>query len=120
MLQGKQASLIHNGGAYGDGPTESGVGVEPEQRAQLESVASSRSLPSGLVNRVRIVLLSAAGKMNYATHKHPRVKRWLSARHRFHVHQRNPSPLPRGGRLSLDGDKAVSCNRASQRLPASQ
>src|SRR5260370_35677453 len=36
----------------------------PEQRAQLESMASSRSLPSGLVTRVRIVLLSAAGKMN--------------------------------------------------------
>src|SRR5260370_24057513 len=36
----------------------------PEQRAQLESMASSRSLPAGLVTRVRIVLLSAAGKMN--------------------------------------------------------
>jgi hypothetical protein len=34
------------------------------QRAQLESMASSRSLPAGLVTRVRIVLLSAAGKMN--------------------------------------------------------
>src|SRR5437660_1325129 len=29
VLQGKQASLMHNGGAYGDGTTESGVGVEP-------------------------------------------------------------------------------------------
>src|SRR5882724_9618978 len=38
--------------------------LSPEQRAQLESMASSRSLPSGLVTRVRIVLLSAAGKMN--------------------------------------------------------
>src|SRR5258708_32272792 len=35
-----------------------------EQRAQLESMASSRSLPAGLGTRVRIVLLSAAGKMN--------------------------------------------------------
>src|SRR5450432_4354682 len=35
-----------------------------EQRAQLESMASSRSLPAGLVTRLRIVLLSAAGKMN--------------------------------------------------------
>jgi putative transposase len=33
-------------------------------RPQLESMASSRSLPAGLVTRVRIVLLSAAGKMN--------------------------------------------------------
>src|SRR5713101_7712757 len=38
--------------------------LSPEQRAQLESMASTRSLPAGLVTRVRIVLLSAAGKMN--------------------------------------------------------
>ena len=38
--------------------------LSAEQRAQLESMASSRSLPAGLVTRVRIVLLSAAGKMN--------------------------------------------------------
>src|SRR5260370_7338501 len=37
--------------------------LSAEQRAQLESMASSRSLPAGLVTRVRIVLLSAAGKM---------------------------------------------------------
>src|SRR5437879_1633760 len=29
---------------------------------------------------------------NYATHKHPRVKRWLVARQRFHVHF-TPTPL---------------------------
>lgn len=34
------------------------------QREQLESIASSRSLPAGLVNRARIVLMSAAGKAN--------------------------------------------------------
>jgi len=38
--------------------------LSAEQRAQLESMASSSSLPAGLVTRVRIVLLSAAGKMN--------------------------------------------------------
>src|SRR5213594_3093202 len=38
--------------------------LSPEQRAQLESMASSRSLAAGLVTRVRIVLLSASGKMN--------------------------------------------------------
>src|SRR5438445_13245423 len=38
--------------------------LSPEQRTQQESMASSRSLPAGLVTRVRIVLLSAAGKMN--------------------------------------------------------
>ena len=35
-----------------------------EQRAQLESLASSRSLPHGLVIRVRIILLSAQGLTN--------------------------------------------------------
>src|SRR6202163_4671491 len=29
VLQGRWASLMHNGGAYGDGTAESGVGVEP-------------------------------------------------------------------------------------------
>ena len=38
--------------------------LRPEQREQLESMASSRSLPAGLVTRVRIVLLSASGKTN--------------------------------------------------------
>ena len=38
--------------------------LSAEHRAELESMASSRSLPAGLVTRVRIVLLSAAGKMN--------------------------------------------------------
>jgi putative transposase len=38
--------------------------VSVAQREQLESLAASRSLPAGLVNRARIVLLSAAGKTN--------------------------------------------------------
>ena len=38
--------------------------LSAEQRSQLESMARSRSLPTGLVSRVRIVLLSAAGKTN--------------------------------------------------------
>src|SRR6266699_5036332 len=38
--------------------------LSAEQRAQLESMASSRSLPAGLVTRVRIILLNASGKMN--------------------------------------------------------
>src|SRR5213076_1488560 len=46
------------------GRPKAALGLSPEQRAQLESMASSRSLPAGLVTRVRIVLLSAAGKMN--------------------------------------------------------
>ena len=35
-----------------------------EQREQLESLASARSLPAGLVMRARIILLSASGKTN--------------------------------------------------------
>jgi putative transposase len=38
--------------------------LRPEQREQLESLASSRSLPAGLVRRARIILLSASGKTN--------------------------------------------------------
>src|SRR6516164_4753507 len=38
--------------------------LEPEQRQQLEAMASSRSLPHGLVTRVRIILLSADGLSN--------------------------------------------------------
>src|SRR5713226_7953626 len=46
------------------GRPKAALGLSLEQRAQLESMASSRSLPAGLVTRARIVLLSAAGKMN--------------------------------------------------------
>jgi transposase len=38
--------------------------LSPRQREQLEAMAHSRSLPAGLVTRVRIVLLSASGKTN--------------------------------------------------------
>lgn len=42
--------------------------LEREQREQLEAMASSRSLPHGLVTRVRIVLLSADGLLPPALH----------------------------------------------------
>jgi putative transposase len=38
--------------------------LEPEQRAHLEGIASSRSFPHGIVSRSRIVLLSAKGLSN--------------------------------------------------------
>ena len=38
--------------------------LSPGQRERLEGMAHSRSLPTGLVIRVRIVLLSASGKTN--------------------------------------------------------
>src|SRR6266487_362465 len=34
--------------------------LRPEQREQLEGLASSRSLPAGLVSRARIILLTAS------------------------------------------------------------
>ena len=36
--------------------------LDSDLREQLESLANSRSLPSGLVRRARIILLSASGK----------------------------------------------------------
>jgi len=59
-----------------------------EQRAQLESLASSRSLPHGLVIRVRIILLSAQGLTNRSIAGR---LRWTEAtvgkwRRRFLVH----------------------------------
>src|SRR5499425_1934176 len=38
--------------------------LDAEQREQLESLATSRSLPAGLVSRAKIVLLSASGNTN--------------------------------------------------------
>jgi len=62
--------------------------LTPEQRAQLESLASSRSLPHGLVTRVRIILLSAQGLTNRSIAGR---LRWTEAtvgkwRRRFLVH----------------------------------
>jgi hypothetical protein len=42
------------------GRPKAALGLSPEQRAQLESMASCRSRPAELGTRVRIVLLSAA------------------------------------------------------------
>jgi putative transposase len=38
--------------------------LSPQQREQLESLGSSRSLPAGLVTRARMILMSAAGINN--------------------------------------------------------
>ena len=38
--------------------------LDSELREQLECLASSRSLPAGLVRRAKIVLLSVSGKTN--------------------------------------------------------
>jgi hypothetical protein len=46
------------------GRPKAAVVLRSEQREQLEGMASSRSLPAGLVSRARIILLSASGKTN--------------------------------------------------------
>ena len=38
--------------------------LDPVQRSQLEAIANSRSMPAGLVQRVRLVLLAAEGLSN--------------------------------------------------------
>jgi putative transposase len=38
--------------------------LDSELREQLECLASSRSLPAGLVRRAKMILLSASGKTN--------------------------------------------------------
>ena len=38
--------------------------LDAEQREQLESLASSRSLPAGLVGRAKMILMSASGSTN--------------------------------------------------------
>ena len=40
--------------------------LNPEENAQLQAVAASRSLPHGLVLRAKIILLSASGMSNQA------------------------------------------------------
>ena len=71
------------------------VELNPEQRRILERRARGRSLPARVVERARLVLLAADGLENkqihmivdnYATHKHPRVQRWLDRHPRFHMH----------------------------------
>ena len=48
------------------GRPKAALQLDREQRAQLEAMSSSRSLPHGLVTRARIVLLSADGFSNQA------------------------------------------------------
>src|SRR5215470_9805083 len=46
------------------GRPKAGLILTEQDREQLQALASSRSLPAGLVNRARIILLSAGGKTN--------------------------------------------------------
>ena len=57
------------------------VTVTPEERAQLEAIARSRSLPHGLVRRAQIILGSADGVSSMElAHRHqvsrPTIGRW--------------------------------------------
>ncbi len=52
-----------------NGKAEQPVLLSKEEKEQLKSIAASRSLPYGLVNRARIVLDSAEGTPNYVIGK---------------------------------------------------
>jgi hypothetical protein len=67
--------------------------LRPEQRAQLESMASAGSLPAGLVTRTRIVLLSAAGKMNQQIARQLGLTKSL---YRTSTDNKSPSDSPPG------------------------
>jgi putative transposase len=49
------------------GRPKSALVLHAEQCEQLESLANSRSLPTGLVRRAKIILLSASGRKLIAT-----------------------------------------------------
>src|SRR5260370_7317506 len=51
-------------GTMGMGRAKPGLVLNPQQREQLQGLASSRTLPAGLVTRARIVLMSGAGINN--------------------------------------------------------
>jgi hypothetical protein len=85
------------------------VELNLEQRTALNRLARQRSVPARRVERARIVLLRHRHQEwlkflkaidfvvpsqrqvhmivdNYATHKHPKVQRWLRRHPRFHMH----------------------------------
>lgn len=55
---------MQNGAAVSLGRPKAALALNAQQREHLESLASSRSLPAGLVVRTRIILTSAAGINN--------------------------------------------------------
>jgi putative transposase len=55
---------VQNGVPMAMGRPKAALVLRPQQREQLESLGSSRSLPAGLVRRARIILLGVSRKTN--------------------------------------------------------
>lgn len=77
-----------------------------EQQEQLQGMAASRSLPAGLVTRVRIVLMSAEGQSNLAIAIRLRLSRVTVGQRRRRFLQQGIAGLDdelRPGRLRSNG-----------------
>src|SRR5213593_113771 len=92
------------------------------QRQQLESIAGSRSLPAGLVNRARIVLMSAAGETNQQIARRLGLSQATVGKWRRRFLQQDVTGLHdelRPGRPRSIGDESIARLLARLRLAAS-
>ena len=85
--------------------------LSAEQRRQLESLASSRSLPAGLVMRARMILMSAAGSNNQEIARQLRTTKATVGKWRRRFLERDVAGLHdelRPGRPRPIGDEQVA------------
>jgi putative transposase len=85
--------------------------LRPQQREQLESLASSRSLPAGLVTRARMILMSAAGINNQEIARQLRTTKTTVGKWRRRFLERDVTGLHdelRPGRPRPIGDEQVA------------
>ena len=85
--------------------------LTPETRAQLETVAHSRSLPAGLVRRARVILLSATGMANREIAADVQLSAAMVAHWRRRFHALGLAGLydaPRSGRPRTHDDDEVA------------
>jgi len=85
--------------------------LSPQQREQLESLASWRSLPAGLVTRARIILMSAAGINNQEIARQLRTTKVTVGKWRRRFLERDVTGLHdelRPGRPRSMGDEQVA------------
>ncbi len=102
--------------AIGGRPKEPLILSEP-QRAELESVAGSRSLPHGLVRRAKIVLLSADGLTNKAIGDRIGMSNWMVGEWRKRYLRQGMAGLydePRpGGPRSIEDEEIAALIRTT-------
>ena len=98
------------------------VSLDPEQRAQLESITASRTLPHALVTRASIVLMAADGMHNIEISKEVglsrnAVGRWRSRFVEYGVQGLDDELRPGRPRTIRDEDIARLITRTLQRKP---